>query len=47
LNPDTVRAVAESGDDLKLFTLASLELWLRANVDEVRPAPPTWDELLA
>ena len=32
--------------DLKLFTLATLELWLRANVDEVRPAPPTWDELL-
>ena len=26
--------------ELKLFTLASLELWLRANVDEVRMQPP-------
>jgi asparagine synthase (glutamine-hydrolysing) len=33
--------------ELKLFTLISLELWLRANVDEVRLGPPaTLDELV-
>ena len=33
--------------DRKLFLLASLELWLRANVDEVRLAPPeTLEDLL-
>jgi asparagine synthase (glutamine-hydrolysing) len=26
--------------ELKLFTLLSLELWLRANVDEIRLEPP-------
>jgi asparagine synthase (glutamine-hydrolysing) len=33
--------------ELKLFTLTSLELWLRANVDELRLGPPsTFDELI-
>jgi asparagine synthase (glutamine-hydrolysing) len=39
------RLVAGDGEspeqrDLKLFTLLSLELWLRANVDELRLEPP-------
>jgi asparagine synthase (glutamine-hydrolysing) len=29
-------------ESLKLYTLISLELWLRANVDEQTVAPPTW-----
>lgn len=42
---DELRALVQ-GDgpqverELKLFTVASLELWLRANVDEVRLEPP-------
>lgn len=44
--PDAVRGLVEgtsSGPDreLKLFTLAALELWLRANVDVVSVDPPT------
>ena len=35
------------GRDLKLFTLCSLELWLRVNVDELRISPPdSLDSLL-
>ncbi len=29
----------------ELFVLASLELWLRANVDTVTTSPPSWEEL--
>jgi asparagine synthase (glutamine-hydrolysing) len=32
--------------ELKLFTVASLELWLRTNVDELRLAPPRSEEVL-
>jgi asparagine synthase (glutamine-hydrolysing) len=45
------RLVAEARADprdsqLRLFTLVSLELWLRTNVDELRLEPPaSWDEL--
>jgi asparagine synthase (glutamine-hydrolysing) len=52
LQPDAVRGlVAADGRtvlerDLKLFTLAALELWFRANVDEVRSAPPAWSDIL-
>ena len=52
LAPDGVRALVR-GDrptaarELKLFTLASLELFLRTNVDRVRLAPPeSLEELL-
>ena len=43
--------VADEGGDadrsLKLFTLASLELWCRANIDAVTEAPPAgFEELL-
>ena len=47
LRPDEVRAfVAARAErvaqwDLKFFTLVSLELWLRTNVDSVTLAPPT------
>jgi asparagine synthase (glutamine-hydrolysing) len=48
--PDELRAAVD-GDgisatqrELKLFTLLSLELWLRANVDEVRLEPPRFLE---
>ena len=35
------------GRDLKLFTAAALELWLRVNVDELRLRPPeSLEELL-
>lgn len=34
-------------DDNRLFTLLSIELWLRANVDRIDVAPPTWDQLLS
>jgi asparagine synthase (glutamine-hydrolysing) len=49
--PDALRALVHGEDvverELKLFTVASLELWLRANVDEVRLQPPSGlDELL-
>jgi asparagine synthase (glutamine-hydrolysing) len=53
IRPDAVRALlSANGDhvaerDLKLFTLAALELWLRTNVDEIRDAPPTWDEIVS
>jgi asparagine synthase (glutamine-hydrolysing) len=40
-----VASLVAGGNDLKLFTLASLELWLRANVDDVRTEPPSADEL--
>ncbi|MBA3400417.1 MAG: hypothetical protein H0U05_00365 [Actinobacteria bacterium] len=30
----------------EVFVLASLELWLRANVDTVTTSPPSYDELL-
>jgi hypothetical protein len=40
-------AAGQSSRELKLFTVASLELWLRANVDEVRDSPPgSLEELL-
>jgi asparagine synthase (glutamine-hydrolysing) len=38
--PAALRALVERGQDLELFTLAMLELYLRANVDEVTEAPP-------
>ncbi|MDX6424536.1 MAG: hypothetical protein QOI67_2007, partial [Gaiellaceae bacterium] len=51
--PEKLRQlVAEGGTragerDLKLFTLASLELWFRVNVDQVRLAPPEgWADVL-
>jgi asparagine synthase (glutamine-hydrolysing) len=46
LRPDAVRelvsrpAAPSSQQELKLFTLISLELWLRANVDRVTLTPP-------
>jgi asparagine synthase (glutamine-hydrolysing) len=45
LDRDGVASIVAAGDDLKLFTLASLELWLRTNVDEVRDAPLSEEEL--
>jgi hypothetical protein len=53
LDPDAVRAVvAGVGMDpldreLKVFTLASLELWLRASIDDVQTEPPSKLEQLA
>jgi asparagine synthase (glutamine-hydrolysing) len=51
--PDALRALvldaAPPATDLplKLFTLASLELWCRANIDSTTEAPPgSFDELL-
>jgi asparagine synthase (glutamine-hydrolysing) len=50
--PGALRAlVADAGGDadrsLKLFTLASLELWCRANIDALTEAPPAgFEELL-
>ena len=46
LDPAAVVGVTDARDPLKLFTLSTLELWLRANVDEVRESPPGEDELL-
>ena len=52
LRPDAVTALVRgetpaSERELKLFTLATLELWLRANVDRVTLEPPaTMSELL-
>ena len=50
LDPDAVRTlVARPGSDrpLKLWTLASLELWCRANLDAPSEAPPaSFAELL-
>jgi asparagine synthase (glutamine-hydrolysing) len=53
LEPDAVKAIVcpdgatVTQRDLKLFTLISLELWLRTNVDSVRLRPPeSLDELL-
>ena len=52
LDADAVRALVRGADeqsarDLKLFTLASLELFLRTNVDRIRLEPPdSLDELL-
>ncbi|MGI8886636.1 MAG: asparagine synthase (glutamine-hydrolyzing) [Gaiellaceae bacterium] len=43
---DEVASIVARGEDLKLFTLASLELWLRANVDQVTAEPPSALELL-
>ncbi len=43
---DEVASILAGGEDLKLFTLASLELWLRANVDQVTAEPPSAEELL-
>ena len=45
LRPDAVRALVRGETptverELKLFTLATLELWLRANVDTVTLSPP-------
>jgi asparagine synthase (glutamine-hydrolysing) len=46
LSADAVRRLVAAtpasapGHDLKLFTLLSLELWLRANVDAVKTSPP-------
>jgi asparagine synthase (glutamine-hydrolysing) len=45
VNRDAVVDLVKNGDDLKLFTLASLELWLRANVDDVRDAPPSAEDI--
>jgi asparagine synthase (glutamine-hydrolysing) len=45
-DPDAIRRFvlddtsSGRGRDLQLFTLCSLELWLRVNVDELRLAPP-------
>ena len=52
LRPDAVRALVDGAvpvaqRDLKLFTLLSLELWLRANVDAVTTEPPRTLEELA
>jgi asparagine synthase (glutamine-hydrolysing) len=54
IRPDAIRALLAADPrrvaerDLKLFTLAALELWLRTNVDDgVRNGPPSWDEILA
>lgn len=50
--PDAVRSLFAAkphtvGErDLKLFTLAAFELWLRTNVDSIRTGPPTWADLL-
>jgi asparagine synthase (glutamine-hydrolysing) len=46
LRPDALTALVRgetptSERELKLFTLATLELWLRANVDRVTLEPPT------
>jgi asparagine synthase (glutamine-hydrolysing) len=45
LRPDAVRALLGEGTreqrELQVFTLVSLELWLRSNVDRVTLAPPT------
>jgi asparagine synthase (glutamine-hydrolysing) len=46
VRPEALPAVVDAGDDLKLFTLAALELWLRANVDDVLGGPPSWEDLL-
>jgi len=52
LRPDAIRALLAadprkvSERDLKLFTLAAFELWLRTNVDAVRSEPPDWHEIL-
>jgi asparagine synthase (glutamine-hydrolysing) len=52
LRPDAVRALVHgdtvvSERELKLFTLATLELWFRASVDRVTPEPPaTLSDLL-
>ena len=55
LRPEAVRALvlgegAAARDPdraLKVWTLASLELWVRQNIDELRTAPPGgWDEVL-
>ncbi len=52
LEPDAVRTLvrgdhAPAARELKLFTLASLELFLRTNVDRLRLAPPeSLEELL-
>jgi asparagine synthase (glutamine-hydrolysing) len=48
--PAAVRTLLDNrhapGADLKIFTLLSLELWLRANVDQLTLEPPmTFDEL--
>jgi hypothetical protein len=52
LDADEVRAIV-AGDamdpqdrELKLFTLASLELWLQANIDELHTEPPATLEQL-
>ena len=53
LDSDTVRAVVAGvgmhplDRELKLFTLASLELWLRASIDDVQTEPPSTLEQLA
>ena len=53
LRPDAVRAIVHDPArrvverELKLFTLLSLELWLRACVDSVSLEPPTtWEDLV-
>jgi asparagine synthase (glutamine-hydrolysing) len=52
-DPDELRRLVDRSDgygadaELKIFTAAALELWLRTNVDELRlSAPQTFDELL-
>jgi asparagine synthase (glutamine-hydrolysing) len=52
-DPDELRNLVGSPErprpdaHLKLFTIASLELWLRTNVDEIRPQPPaSWHEVI-
>jgi asparagine synthase (glutamine-hydrolysing) len=50
IRPDAVRALLQDTHgvaerDLKLFTLATLELWFRSNVDSVRDDPPSWEEI--
>jgi hypothetical protein len=37
----------EAQIDRELFVLASLEIWMRANVDTVSKYPPLFEELVA
>ena len=52
-DPDELRKLVGSTErprpesHLKLFTISSLELWLRTNVDDLRPQPPaSWDDVI-
>jgi asparagine synthase (glutamine-hydrolysing) len=47
-DPDVLRRLVGGNggrdEELKVFSLAALELWLRTNVDNVTPHPPATDE---